>query len=166
VCLSAPGRWRADDSSFNVMGTSLPRIEREDHVAQSAQASRGVDRDRCLAMFTAGAIARVMYHESALPAVEVVTYALVDDVIVCSVPLGSGLAAVPDGSVLAVHVDTVDSSGEGISVLVTGKVQHRTDPTEALAGVIPGAKSSGSDGHRYTIAIPVQRLQGHHVALV
>ncbi|HEY2191267.1 MAG TPA: pyridoxamine 5'-phosphate oxidase family protein [Actinomycetospora sp.] len=128
---------------------------------QVAQRGRQIDREACLTALAAGEIARVVYHQAALPAVEVVVYDLVDDGIVFSVPDGSGLAGVEEGSVLALTVDTVDGEGSGLCVLVTGKVRELAE----ARGAGNGADRPTPDGSPRTLVIPLQRLSGHRVAL-
>jgi len=79
-----------------------------------------------------------------------VTYRLVDSEIVFVVPPESGLATVAEGTVLAAHLDSVDAvTGEGLSVLVTGKARVVSEPTDRTR----------------TIGIPLHRVRGHRVAV-
>lgn len=131
---------------------------------QVAHRGRQIDREACLTALAAGEIARVVYHEAALPAVEVVVYDLVDDGIVFSVPDGSGLAGVAEGSVLALTVDTVDGDGRGLCVLVTGKVRELVEAHGAVNGSAPADRPTPG-GESRTLVLPLQRLSGHRVAL-
>lgn len=118
--------------------------------ASAGRRTRDLDRDTCLAVLRSGEIARLVYFEAALPAVEPLRYRFVDDEIVFAVPHGCGLATASEGSVLAAQVDDLDHHGDGLSVLVTAQAREITPPgaTQRMLG------------------LPLQRLSGHRVSLV
>lgn len=114
---------------------------------QASRSTRDADRDACLTVLATERLARIVYFEAALPEVELVSYRLVDGEIVFVVPPESGLAAMAEGTVLAAHLDTVDpDTGEGLSVLITGRAHVITD-------------------HSRMIGIPLHRVRGHRVAV-
>lgn len=85
-------------------------------------------RDECWALLRRCAAGRVVYTRDALPAVALVNYALVDELIVFEAGERSRLAGLMDGQVVAFEVDDVDpGTGTGWSVLVVGRSARVTD---------------------------------------
>ena len=85
-------------------------------------------RGECWALLRGSAVGRVVYTSAALPAVALVNYALVGDLVVVRVGERSKLAGLLTGQVAAFEVDDVDpATGTGWSVLVVGRAARITD---------------------------------------
>ena len=95
-------------------------------------------------------VGRIVYTRQALPAVELVNFALVDGDIVIRTSAEGKLAAATRGAVVAFEVDSVDLAGHaGWSVTIVGQARAVTDGEEirrlervALTSWVPG-----QDGH-------------------
>lgn len=87
--------------------------------------------DECRGLLDRPQVGRVVYTDRALPAVQPVTYLILDDAIVFwTDPAGQLARAARDG-VLAFEIDEVDPSTQtGWSVVVTGLPEHVTTSAE------------------------------------
>jgi hypothetical protein len=80
-----------------------------------------LDRDQCMSLLASTSFARVGISVQALPAIQPVTIALMDDEVVFRTLQGTKLAYAASRSILAVEADRYDASlGQGWSVLVRG----------------------------------------------
>jgi uncharacterized protein len=88
-------------------------------------------RDECLHLMTSVPVGRIIYTRQALPAVELVNFAIYNgDIIIRSDP-SSKLAAATRGAVVAFEADHLDIERHaGWSVTVVGQSQEVTDPDE------------------------------------
>jgi nitroimidazol reductase NimA-like FMN-containing flavoprotein (pyridoxamine 5'-phosphate oxidase superfamily) len=88
----------------------------------------------CRALLTATPLGRIVYTESALPAVQPVTYVLADgDVIIRTCPTSRLATAVHD-AVVAFEIDDYDAAARtGWSVVVIGRARGVTDPADLAA---------------------------------
>ena len=92
-------------------------------------------------------VGRIVYTRQALPAVELVNFALVDGDIVIKTSAEGKLAAATRGAVVAFEADSVDTRGHaGWSVAIVGQARAVTDGEEtrrlervALTSWVPGA---------------------------
>ena len=85
-------------------------------------------RGECWALLRGAAAGRVVYTSEALPAVALVNYAIVGELVVFGVGERSKLAGLLTGQVAAFEVDDVDpATGTGWSVLVVGRAARITD---------------------------------------
>ena len=88
-------------------------------------------RDECMRLMGSVPVGRIVYTRQALPAVELVNFALDDGDIVIRTDAGSKLAAATRGAVVAFETDSVDDAGHtGWSVTVVGHSQAVTDSAE------------------------------------
>jgi uncharacterized protein len=131
--------------------------------------------DECMRLMGSVAVGRIVYTRQALPAVELVNFALVDGDIVIRTSAEGKLAAATRGAVVAFEADTVDIDGHaGWSVTIVGQARAVSDAEEigclervALTPWVPG-----SGGHFIRISPAIvngrrvcgQRLTGGYDA--
>jgi hypothetical protein len=90
-----------------------------------------LSRDECLRLMGSVPVGRIVYTRQALPAVELVSFALDGGGIVIRTGAGSKLAAATRGAVVAFEADSVDVAGRaGWSVTVVGHATAVTDRAE------------------------------------
>jgi nitroimidazol reductase NimA-like FMN-containing flavoprotein (pyridoxamine 5'-phosphate oxidase superfamily) len=88
-------------------------------------------RDECIRLMASAPVGRIVYTRQALPAVELVNFALHRGDIVIRTDAGSKLAAATHGTVVAFEADSVDVTGQaGWSVTVVGQARAITDREE------------------------------------
>jgi len=88
-------------------------------------------RDECLALMASVPVGRIIYTRRALPAVELVNFALDEGDIVIRTDRSGKLAAATRGTVVAFEVDQLDlASQAGWSVTAVGPSREVTDPGE------------------------------------
>ena len=88
-------------------------------------------RDECLRLMGSVSIGRIVYTREALPAVELVNFALVAGDVVIRTDASGKLAAATRGAVVAFEADSVDVAGQtGWSVTVVGQSRAVTDSEE------------------------------------
>ena len=94
-------------------------------------ALRQLSRDECLHLMASVPVGRIVYTQRALPAVELVNFALDHGDIVIRTDRGGKLAAAARGAVVAFETDSLDPAHQaGWSVTVIGKSQEVTDPDD------------------------------------
>jgi hypothetical protein len=90
-----------------------------------------LSRDECLVLMASVPVGRIIYTRRALPAVELVNFALDHGDIVIRTDRSGKLAAATRGAVVAFEADQVDLAGQsGWSVTVIGPSSEVTDPGE------------------------------------
>ena len=90
-----------------------------------------LSREECLRLMGSVPVGRIVYTRQALPAVELVNFALDDGGIVIRTDAGGKLAAATRGAVVAFEADSVDVAGRGgWSVTVVGHATAVTDGAE------------------------------------
>ena len=90
-----------------------------------------LSRDECLRLMGSVPVGRIVYTRQALPAVELVSFALDGGDIVIAAVAGGRLAAATRGAVVAFEADSVDVAGRaGWSVTVVGHATAVTDDEE------------------------------------
>lgn len=90
-----------------------------------------LSRDECMRLMGSVPVGRIVYTRQALPAVELVNFALDDGDIVIRTDAGGKLAAATRGAVVAFEADSVDDAGHaGWSVTVVGHARAVTDGAE------------------------------------
>jgi uncharacterized protein len=107
-----------------------------------------LSRAECMRLMGTVPVGRIIYTRQALPAVELVNFALVGGDIVIRTSAEGKLAAATRGAVVAFEADSVDPAGHaGWSVTVVGQARAVTDGTEirglervALASWVPGER--------------------------
>ena len=94
-------------------------------------ALKRLSKDECLQLMASVPIGRIIFTRQALPAVELVNFALDNGDIVIRTDFGGKLAAAVREAVVAFEADCVDAvSRSGWSVTVIGQSQEVTDPEE------------------------------------
>jgi hypothetical protein len=92
-----------------------------------------LSRDQCLQLMGQVPLGRIVYTRQALPAVELVNFALDDGDIVIRTDSGGKLAAATRGAVVAFETDSVDTATHaGWSVTIVGYSRAVTDGEEVL----------------------------------
>ena len=87
-----------------------------------------LSRDECMRLLGSVPVGRIVFTRQALPAVELVNFALDDGDIVIRKDAGGKLAAATRGAVVAFEADSVDVAGHaGWSVTVVGHARAVTD---------------------------------------
>jgi hypothetical protein len=87
-----------------------------------------LSRDECLRLVGQVSLGRIIYTRQALPAVELVNFALDDGDIIIRTDGGGKLAAATRGAVVAFEADNVDVTGQaGWSVTIVGYSRAVTD---------------------------------------
>jgi uncharacterized protein len=111
-------------------------------------ALRQLSRDECLRLMASVPIGRIIYTRRALPAVELVNFALDHGDIVIRTDRSGKLAAATRGAVVAFETDCLDAAHHvGWSVTAIGPSREVTDPEEiarlqkmGLSSWAPGAR--------------------------
>jgi uncharacterized protein len=107
-----------------------------------------LSRDECMRLMGSVPVGRIVYTRQALPAVELVNFALCDGDIVIRTSAEGKLAAATRGAVVAFEADSVDLAGHvGWSVTIVGQARAVTDGQEthrleliALMSWVPGER--------------------------
>jgi nitroimidazol reductase NimA-like FMN-containing flavoprotein (pyridoxamine 5'-phosphate oxidase superfamily) len=90
-----------------------------------------LSRDECMRLMATAPVGRIVYTRQAMPAVELVNFALADGAIVIRTDAGSRLAVATSGAVVAFEADSVDADRRsGWSVTAIGCCQAVTDEVE------------------------------------
>jgi len=90
-----------------------------------------LSREECLRLVGQVPVGRIVYTRQALPAVELVNFALADGDIIIRTDSGGKLAAATRGAVVAFEADSVDvASHAGWSVTIVGYSRAVTDSEE------------------------------------
>jgi len=88
-------------------------------------------RDECLRLMASVPVGRIIYTRQALPAVELVNFAVDNGDIIIKTDHSGKLAAATRGAVVAFEADRLDTERRvGWSVTVVGQSQEVTDPDE------------------------------------
>jgi uncharacterized protein len=94
-------------------------------------ALENLPRDECMRLMASVPVGRVVYTRHALPAVELVNFALLDGDVVIRTDAGGELAAATRDAVVAFEADSVDTAGHaGWSVTVVGHSRAVTGSEE------------------------------------
>jgi hypothetical protein len=94
-------------------------------------ALKQLSRDECLRLMASVPLGRIIYTRQALPAVELVSFALDSGDIIIRTDHGGKLAAATRGAVVAFEADSVDAGGHaGWSVTAIGHSHEVTGPDE------------------------------------
>jgi uncharacterized protein len=100
-------------------------------MTSDGSALKQLTKDECLHLMTSVSVGRIIYTRQALPAVELVNFAVYNgDIVIRTDPSGK-LAAATRGAVVAFEADHLDTGRHaGWSVTVVGQSQEVTDPDE------------------------------------
>ena len=94
-------------------------------------ALRQLTRDECLRLMASVPVGRIIYTRQALPAVELVNFAIDNGDIIIRTDYSGKLAAAIREAVVAFEADSLDTARRvGWSVTVVGQSQEVTDPDE------------------------------------
>jgi uncharacterized protein len=107
-----------------------------------------LSRDECLRLMASVSVGRIIYTRRALPAVELVNFALDHGDIIIRTDSGGKLAVATQHSVVGFEADRLDADQQaGWSVTAIGQSQEVTDPAEigqlqkiGLASWTPGVR--------------------------
>jgi uncharacterized protein len=128
-------------------------------------ALKQLTRDECLRFMASVPLGRVIYTRQALPAVELVNFAIDDGDIIIRADHSGTLAAAARGTVVAFEADRLDTDRHsGWSVTAIGHSQEVTDPDEigrlkklGLSSWVPGEQE-------YFIRISPEILNGRRLS--
>ena len=117
-----------------------------------------LSRDECMRLMGSVPVGRIVYTRQALPAVELVNFAIHDGDIIIRTDAGGKLAAATRGAVVAFETDSVDVAGHtGWSVTVIGHSRAVTDDEEVRrleqTGLMPWAPGKRDHFIRISSAI-------------
>jgi hypothetical protein len=120
--------------------------------------------DECLTLMASVPVGRIIYTRRALPAVELVNFALDHGDIVIRTDRGGKLAAAARGAVVAFEADCLDFVGRvGWSVTVIGPSCEVTDPAEVARLQTIGLSSWAPGTRDHFIRISPVILTGRHL---
>ena len=123
-----------------------------------------LSRDECLTLMASVPVGRIIYTRRALPAVELVNFALDHGDIVIRTDSSGKLAAAARGAVVAFETDQVDLAGQsGWSVTAIGPSTEVTDPGELARLRTIGLKSWAPGERDHFIRISPVMLNGRHL---
>jgi nitroimidazol reductase NimA-like FMN-containing flavoprotein (pyridoxamine 5'-phosphate oxidase superfamily) len=124
-----------------------------------------LSRDECLTLMASVPVGRIIYTRRALPAVELVNFALDEGDIVIRTDRSGKLAAATRGAVVAFETDQLDLVGQaGWSVTAIGPSSEVTDPDELARLRAIGLNSWAPGTRDYFIRISPVMLNGRHLA--
>jgi len=126
-----------------------------------------LSRDECLTLMASAPVGRIIYTRRALPAVELVNFALDRGDIVIRTDRSGKLAAAARGAVVAFETDHLDLVNHcGWSVTAIGQAREVTDPGE-VARLREIDLSPWAPGEReYFIRISPQIINGRYLHAV
>ncbi|HZR54141.1 MAG TPA: pyridoxamine 5'-phosphate oxidase family protein [Streptosporangiaceae bacterium] len=121
-------------------------------------------RDQCLRRMADVAVGRIVYTRLAMPAVELVNFAIVDGDIVIRTSKSGKLAAAIAGAVVAFEVDQLDIGAQsGWSVTAVGESREVTDPVDLERLNRIGLNTWAPGDHAHYIRISPQILNGRMI---
>jgi uncharacterized protein len=127
-------------------------------------ALRQLSRDECLQLMASVPVGRVIYTRRALPAVELVNFALDHGDIVIRTDRSGKLAAAARGAVVAFEADCLDPAQQvGWSVTAIGPSREVTDPEEIARLQKIGLRSWAPGAREHFIRISPVIMNGRHL---
>ena len=127
-------------------------------------ALRQLSRDECLQLMASVPVGRVIYTRRALPAVELVNFALDQGDIVIRTDRSGKLAAAARGAVVAFEADCLDPAHQaGWSVTAIGPSREVTDPEEIGRLQKIGLRSWAPGVREHFITISPVIMNGRHL---
>ena len=126
-----------------------------------------LSRDQCMRLLGSVPLGRIVYTRGALPAVELVNFALDNgDIIIRTDPSGK-LAAATRGAVVAFEADSADVTAHaGWSVTVVGVSQAVTDSDESSRLERLGLEPWAPGERPYFVKIPPTIVNGRRIGRV
>ncbi|MCW2901534.1 MAG: pyridoxamine 5-phosphate oxidase-related FMN-binding protein [Streptosporangiaceae bacterium] len=134
-------------------------------MSYDAACPQSLTPEQCRSLLGSALVGRIVFTESALPAIQPVAYAVADgDVVIRTAP-GSKLAAAVCGTIVAFEIDDFDgATGTGWSVVVTGRARLISDRRElARLGRLP-PHGPGRTEHDHVIRIRPAVVSGRRTA--
>jgi uncharacterized protein len=123
--------------------------------------AKQLSRDECLRLMGSVPFGRIIYTRQALPAVELVNFALDDGDIIIRTDYGGRLATATRGAVVAFEADSLDPAGQaGWSVTVIGQSSEVTEASEISRLGQMGLSSWAPGGREHFIRISPGILNG------
>jgi hypothetical protein len=123
-----------------------------------------LSRDKCLTLMASVPVGRIIYTRRALPAVELVNFALDHGDIVIRTDRSGKLAAAARGAVVAFEADQMDLAGQsGWSVTAIGPSTEVIDPGELARLRTIGLKSGAPGEREHFIRISPVMLDGRYL---
>ena len=123
-----------------------------------------LSRGECLALMASVPVGRIIYTRRALPAVELVSFALDEGDIVIRTDRGGKLAAATRGAVVAFEADQLDPAGQsGWSVTAIGPAGEVTDPGELARLETMGLRAWAPGERDHFIRISPVMLNGRRL---
>ena len=127
-------------------------------------ALRHLSRDECLTLMASVPVGRIIYTRRALPAVELVNFALDQGDIVIRTDRGGKLAAATRAAVVAFEADQLDPAGQsGWSVTAIGPSSEVTDPGELARLRAIGLRAWAPGTRDHFIRISPDMLNGRRL---
>jgi uncharacterized protein len=128
-------------------------------------ALKQLTRDECLQLMASAPVGRIIYTRQALPAVELVNFALDNGDIIIRTDHGGKLAAATREAVVAFETDSLDPERHtGWSVTVIGQSQEVIDPDEIGRLAQIGLNSWAPGDRRHYIRISPGILNGRRLS--
>ena len=144
------------------MGGSAPGILLA--MYSDGSALQQLSRDECLRLMASVPVGRVIYTRRALPAVELVSFALDQGDIVLRTDRSGKLAAAARGAVIAFEADWLDPGQQaGWSVTAIGPSREVTDPAEIARLQAIGLSSWAPGAREHFIRISPVMLTGRYL---
>ena len=126
-----------------------------------------LSRDECLQLVGQVPVGRIVYTRQALPAVELVNFALAGGDIVIRTDAGGKLAAATRGAVVAFEADSLDAAAHaGWSVTIVGYSRAVTDREEIRRLEQTGLEPWAPGEHDHFIRISPEIVNGRRLAAV
>jgi uncharacterized protein len=123
-----------------------------------------LSRGECLRLMASVPVGRIIYTQQALPAVELVNFALDHGDIIVRTDHSAKLAAATRGAVVAFEADSLDRPGQaGWSVTVIGQSHEVTDADEISRLKQIGLSSWAPGEHEHFIRISPGILNGRQL---
>ncbi len=127
-------------------------------------ALRQLPKNECLTLMASVPVGRVIYTQRALPAVDLVNFALDDGDIVIRTDRGGKLAAAARGAVVAFEADHLDPADQaGWSVTAIGPSEEVTDAAEVARLRAIGLRSWAPGARDHFIRISPVILTGRRL---
>jgi hypothetical protein len=128
-------------------------------------ALKQLSRDECLTLMASVPVGRIIYTRRALPAVELVNFALDHGDIVIRTDSSGKLAAAARGAVVAFEADQLDLAGQsGWSITAIGPSREVTDPDEVARLQTIGLRSWAPGTRDHFIRFSPVMLNGRHLS--
>jgi uncharacterized protein len=126
-----------------------------------------LSRDDCLRLIATTAVGRIIYTRQAMPAVELVNFAVHGGGIVIRTSHSGKLAAAILGAVVAFEVDQLDPGDQtGWSVTAIGRSREVSDPAEIEQLHAIGLSTWAPGEHEHFIRISPEIINGRAVGRV